>query len=61
MIVFILMMIAIFTGNNLMMLIFIPLFAVLLISFFVAKRADRQNAPVEPQDHPDAIFKDHDD
>ncbi|MBQ6413329.1 MAG: hypothetical protein IJI19_07620 [Ruminococcus sp.] len=60
-IVFVLMMVAIFTGNNLMMLIFIPLFVILLISFFVAKRADRQNAPVEPQDHPDAIFKDHDD
>ena len=58
-IVFILMMIAIFTGNNLMMLIFIPLFVVLLISFFVARRADKQNAPIEPQDNPDAIFKEH--
>ena len=54
-----LMMIAIFTGNNLMMLIFIPLFVVLLISFFVARRADKQNAPIEPQDNPDAIFKEH--
>lgn len=58
-IVFILMMIAIFTGNNLMMLIFIPLFVVLLISFFVGKHADKQNAPIEPQDNPDAIFKEH--
>lgn len=58
-IVFILMMISIFTGNNLMMLIFIPLFVILLISFFVAKRADRQNTPVEPQDNPEALFKDH--
>ena len=48
-IVFILMMIA----------IFIPLFVVLLISFFVARRADKQNAPIEPQDNPDAIFKEH--
>lgn len=58
-IVFILMMIAIFTCNNLMMLIFIPLFAVLLISFFVAKRADKQNRPAEPIENPEAIFKDH--
>ncbi|MBQ3266118.1 MAG: hypothetical protein IJH07_10120 [Ruminococcus sp.] len=59
-IVFILMMIAIFTGNNLMMLIFIPLFIILVISFFVARRADRQNMPVEPQDNEEALFKDHD-
>lgn len=56
---FILMMIAIFTGNNLMMLIFIPLFILLIISFFVGKRADRQNAPAEPHENPEAIFKDH--
>lgn len=58
-IVFVLMMIAIFTGNNLMMVIFIPLFVILLISFFVARHADKQNAPVEPKDHPEAIFKEH--
>lgn len=56
---FILVLIAIFTGNNLMMVIFIPLFVILLISFFVARHADRQNAPVEPKDHPEAIFKEH--
>ena len=54
------MMVAIITGNNLMMLIFIPLFVLLLISFFVAKHADKQNAPVEPQENPEALFKDHD-
>lgn len=59
-IVFILMMIAIFTGNNLMMIIFIPLFVILLISFFVAKHADKQNTPVQPQDHPESLFKDYD-
>ena len=59
-IVFILMMIAIITGNNLMMLIFIPLFLLLLLSFIVAKRADRQNTPVEPQENKEALFKDHD-
>ena len=51
--------IAIFTGNRLMMVIFIPLLAILLISFFVAKHADKVNAPVEPTEHPEALFKDH--
>lgn len=59
-IVFILMMIAIFTHNNLMMVVFIPLFVILVISFFAARRADRQNKPVELQDNSEAIFKDHD-
>ena len=51
--------IAVFTGNNLMMIIFIPLFVILLISFIIGKRADRLNTPVEPKDSPDSIFKDH--
>lgn len=59
-IVFILMMIAVFTGNRFMMLIFIPLFVVLMISFFVGRRADRQNRPAKLQEHPEALFKDHD-
>ena len=58
-IVFILMMIGIFMGNNLMMVIFIPLFIIFVISFFVARHADKQNTPVEPQEHPEALFKDH--
>lgn len=59
-IVFILAVISVITGNNLMMIIFIPLFVLLLISFIIARRADRQNAPAEPQDNPEAIFKEHD-
>lgn len=60
-ITFVLMMIAIFTGNRLMMVIFIPVFISLIISFFVAKRADRQNAPVEKtEDNKEALFQDHD-
>ena len=58
-VVFVLMMISIITGNNLMMLIFIPLFVLLLISFIVARRADKQNAPVQPRENPEAIFKEH--
>lgn len=60
-ITFVLMMISIFTGNRLMMVIFIPVFVGLIISFFVAKRADKQNTPVEKtQDNKEALFKDHD-
>ncbi len=58
-IVFIIALIAVIMGNNLMMVIFIPLFVLLLISFLVARRADRQNTPVAPENHPDAIFKEH--
>lgn len=55
----ILIVIAFITGNNLMKIIFIPLFIILLISFLVGRRADKQNTPVEPQDNPEALFKDH--
>ncbi len=59
-IVFILMMISILTGNNLMKLIFIPLFVMLLISFIIGRRADKQNTPPPAQENPEALFKDHD-
>lgn len=59
-IVFILMMIGIFTANTFIMVVFIPLFVILLISFLVAKHADKQNRPVEPRENQEAIFKDHD-
>lgn len=51
--------IAVFTGNNLMMVVFIPLFVILLISFLVGKKADRVNMPPVSKDSPDSIFKDH--
>lgn len=57
---FIILVIALITGNNLLTVMFAPLFIVLLVSFFVAKHADKQNKPIEPQDNPEAIFKDHD-
>ncbi len=60
-ITFVLMMIAIFTGNRLMMVIFIPLFIVLIISFFIGRRADRQNSSVKKtEENKEALFKDHD-
>ena len=59
-IVFVLMMIAIFTGNRLMMVIFIPLFVILFISFFVGRRADKQNTPPKIKDNnEEALFQDH--
>lgn len=58
--VFILMIISIVNQNQIMMAVFIPLFIVLVISFFVARHADKQNTPPEKTDQPEAIFKDHD-
>ena len=56
---FILIIIAFIANNFLMKVVFIPLFILLVISFFVAKRADKYNAPVPPSDNPEALFKDH--
>jgi len=39
---------------------FTPVLIALIISFFVARHSDKQNAPIEPHDNPDAIFKEHD-
>ncbi len=39
--------------------IFGTVLAALIISLIVGRRADRYNAPVDPQDAPDAIFKEH--
>ena len=60
-ITFVLMMISIYTGNRLMMVIFIPVFIGLMISFFFGRRADRQNSPAEKaEENKEALFKDHD-
>lgn len=60
-ITFVLMMISIYTGNRLMMVIFIPVFIGLMISFFFGRRADRQYSPVEKaEENKEALFKDHD-
>lgn len=57
---FVMMIISIAFGNRLMMVIFIPLFVLLIISFFVGRHADKQNSPVKPQENKEALFKDHD-
>lgn len=58
-IMFVLMLISIIVGNKMLMIIFIPVFILLMISFLIGRRADRQNTPVEPVDHPEALFKDY--
>ena len=39
--------------------IFGVILVALIISLIVGHRADRYNAPIEPKDSPDAIFKEH--
>lgn len=57
--VFVLMVIAIATGNRFMMVVFIPLFILLMISFLIGRHADRQNSPPQPQENSEALFKEH--
>ena len=59
-VMFVLTLISWIVGNEILKAVFTPVFVVLVISFFVARHADKQNRPVEPKDHPEAIFKDHD-
>ncbi len=59
-VMFVLTVIAWVTNSLYFKIMFTPIFIALVISFFVARHADKQNAPVEPHDNPDAIFKDHD-
>ena len=47
-------------NGHMLKYIFTPVLVILIISFFVARSADKKNAPVEPQEHPEAIFKDYD-
>ena len=43
-----------------LLVLFAPALIVLIISLFVARKADRQNSPVKPSDDSEAIFKEHD-
>lgn len=56
----ILTVLALVYGSYLLLTFFAPVLVALIISFFVGWRADRYNTPVKPEDHPDAIFKEHD-
>ncbi|MBQ9679811.1 MAG: hypothetical protein IJV48_03895 [Ruminococcus sp.] len=55
----IILIIGLVTGNWFLIVIFAPLLVFLILSIFLGIRADRQNTPPERTDHPDAIFKDH--
>jgi len=46
-------------GNWFTFWIFAPVLVGLIIALFIGRRADRHNAPVEPHDSPDALFKEH--
>lgn len=59
-VMFILTVIAWVTDSLYFKVMFTPVLVALIISFFVARHNDRMNTPVEPQDNPDAIFKEHD-
>ncbi len=58
-VMFVLTLIAWITGSEIWKFILTPTFIALIISFFVARRGDRQNRPVEPHDNAEAIFKEH--
>lgn len=47
-------------GSWIVVGIFTAVLIGLLLSLAVGRRADRANSPVEPQDTPGAIFKEHD-
>ena len=47
------------TGKTTWGWIFTVLLSVLLLSSYVSAKVNKQNAPIEKHDHPDAIFKDH--
>ena len=55
----IILIIGLVTGNWFLTIIFGPLLIVFVLSIIIGIRADRQNIPPEPTEHPDAIFKDH--
>lgn len=46
-------------GRVLSGILFLVLFAILVISTVVAKRSERVNSKPQIHEHPDAIFKDH--
>ena len=56
----IIFVIGLITSNNFIIIVFGPLLAILFLSVILGVRADRQNTPPEPTEHPDAIFQDHD-
>ncbi len=50
-----------FRGRILSGVLFLVLFAILIMSTVVAKRSDKANSKPEKLEHPDSIFKEHED
>ncbi|MBE6825182.1 MAG: hypothetical protein E7513_07575 [Ruminococcaceae bacterium] len=48
-------------GRILSGILFLVLFVILIMSTVVAKRSEKANSKPESVEHPDAIFKDHED
>ena len=55
----VLTIIALICQSYILLVLFVPSLLGLILSLFVARRADRYNTPVKPQDSPEAIFKEH--
>ena len=55
----ILSIMALVNQSYVLLALFGPTLILLIISLFVARRADRQNSPVKSADTPEAIFKEH--
>ena len=53
--------IALINQNMILLGIFVPVLAALIISIFIGRRADKYNMPVKPSDSDEAIFKEHED
>lgn len=51
--------ISIFTGNYITLSIFGFWLALLIVSIFIGRHADKSKMPVKPVDSPEAIFKEH--
>ena len=56
----VILVISLITGNYMVTLIFAPLLPLLVIAVIIGRRADRQNTPPQPSQHPDALFREHD-
>lgn len=55
----VLTIIALAYRSYLLVMLFLPTLILLIISIFVARRADKYNMPVRSTDNPEAIFKEH--
>jgi len=55
----IMIVVSLIKGNYMIPAICGPILVILIVSIILSLRADKKNAAAEPQDHPEALFKDH--